>query len=495
MTRRGTAALAGLMVLVAPAASGQDYVLRLDSRAQTASYRGIRLDSIPALSVVPGPSGGPSTPSGFAVTCVPGRAYCTFFRPGTARRGGPWVTSADLRAWGVGVQGLSLHVNSRVGMDLGSSDVWPGTDPAVQLIEGYAEYASERMSGRLGRQVEESRLGYYGFDGARVTWRAPTGLRTLLYGGLGLARATAVPVTSAALNPLDNFQPRQRQWLLGAAVEWHGWIADARADYVREVDRDTRNFVSERAALSATLRPAPGLSLVGGAEYDFAYGWWGNADLSLRYGRREGGAALGIRRYRPYFDLWTIWGAFSPVPYRAVNGSVWVMPTRRLTLRASGERYDFDNAEASTPLVSEETRGWRWSAGLSSTLAKDVSVDGGYHFGFGPGASSQGGEVAVSWQPVPRLTVSAEGGHLVRPLEFREENPALTWYGLALDFRATERLRLSLAGTRYDEDRRRGDASGLDWSQTRLRAGLSWLFGSDADRLPLPPARPRERGR
>ena len=54
-----------------------------------------------------------------------------------------------------------------------------------------------------------------------------------------------------------------------------------------------------------------------------------------------------------------------------------------------------------------------------------------------------------------------------------------------MDLRATERLRLGVGAIRYDENRRRPDASGIDWSQTRLRATLSWLFGSSADRLPI----------
>jgi hypothetical protein len=83
--------------------------------------------------------------------------------------------------------------------------------------------------------------------------------------------------------------------------------------------------------------------------------------------------------------------------------------------------------------------------------------------------------------------VSAEAGHQVRPLEYRVEDPALTWYGFALDFRATERLRLGLRAVRYDENRRRPDAAAIDWSQTRLSATLSWLLGSSTDLLPLPP--------
>ncbi len=494
---RGAPAIAALLVVLLPApGASQQYLLRLDARLQTAEYRGLTYDTLSLSGAVPSPNGGLQTPGGIALICPPGGLVCHFYRPGAIRRGGPLTTSADLTAWGFGVQGLSLHANGRLGVDLGASDVWPGTSPAVQLLEGYAEYAGERIDGRLGRQVERGRLGYTGYDGGRFTYRIPAlGLAASAYGGLGLARATALPVTNDALDPLDDFQPRHRQVVAGAAVEWRGPSIDARLDYLREVDRDPQNLVSERGALSATFRPLPGWSLSGGAEYDFSYQWWGTADLTLRHSERLFGGSVGVRRYRPYFDLWTLWGVFSPVPYSTVNGSLWVTPVHGLDLRAGGERYWYSDAGVSAPLGQVADRGWRWNAGATFALSPRWSVDGGYHAEYGPGASSQGGDGSVSWRPLTALSLTAEAGHLVRPLELRYTNPALTWYGLSVDVRANQRLRFGLGATRYDENRRRPDASGFDWSQTRFRASLSWLLGAGADQLPLPPGRRRESGR
>lgn len=489
-----TLAVGVVLLISAPVAgSAQEFLVRLDARAQGATYRGIRKDSLPASQVVTGPGGALETPDGYAAYCTAGQSVCYFYRAGAARRGGPLVTSADLSAWGLGVRGLSLHANARLGVDLGSSDVWPGTEPAIELLEGYAQYATERITARLGRQVEQGRLGSYGYDGARLAYRLPSvGVTAIGYAGLGLARGVALPVTSDVLNPLDEFQPRQRQLLVGGALEWQHRLSDARFDYEREVDWDTRNFVSERVAISASLRPVPGWSLSGAADYDLARGWWGSGDLTLRYGQNRFGAATGVRRYRPYFDLWTLWGVFSPIPYRAVNGSLWVSPVHGLTLRGAGERYWYADAEAESPLVEASKKGWRWGAGATYRLGSAASIDGGYQAEFGPGSASQGVEGGLTVQPVTRLTLTAEGGHLVRPLEFRISNPALTWYGLSVDLRATDRLRLGFGATRYEEDRRRPDASAVDWSQTRLRATLSWLIGSSADRLPLPPGVRRE---
>src|SRR5215207_3294336 len=247
-----------LVVLVAANAQAQGYRLRLDAQAQRAAFRGVTQDSILATDAMPAPSGGLQTADGFAVRCSPGNRFCFFFRPGPHLRGGPVVTSADLTLWGFGVRGLSIRVNGRVGFDLGNGEIWPGTEPNGQLIEGYAEYVHRLFSVRGGRQLLASRLGIIGFDGGKASFNPGRyGLEAEAYVGLGLARATAIPLTSPALNPLDEFQPRRRLILAGGAVGWSGRLAEARVDYQREVDRESRHFASERAAVSLDFHPGP----------------------------------------------------------------------------------------------------------------------------------------------------------------------------------------------------------------------------------------------
>jgi hypothetical protein len=486
---RSAAAAIALSWLTATATHAQGYRLRLDSRFQTVSFRGVAKDSILATSTLVGSNGGFETPDGFAATCFPGRTFCSFYRPGSRLTGDPLVSSADLTVWGLGVSGLSVRANARWGVDLGADDVWPGTQPAVQLLEGYAEYATPRLTGRLGRQHVTGRFGWTGFDGASLAFRLPRqGLELTGYGGWGLARSLDLPITSPSLNPLDDFQLPERHLTAGAALGWRTRRADLRVDYRREVDPSVDHFISERTALTGVLRPADHLTVTGGTEYDLGQGWWGSSDLFLRYGDARVNADAGVRRYRPFFELWTIWGAFSPVSYTAVEGSVAVAVIPSIRLRAGGERYWFDESGAETALASFEDRGWRASLAVTALVSPALTLDGGYHAEVGPGAHSRTWDARVTWIPVPSLTLSAFGSTFARPLELRFDDAQVDAIGIDAAVRPSDRLQLALTGAQYFEDRRRPDAGAFDWNQFRLQARITWVFGSDADRLRLPPA-------
>jgi hypothetical protein len=380
-------------------------------------------------------------------------------------------------------------------MDLGTSDVWPGTEPAVQLIEAYAEYGQPVFTVRGGRQLLANRLGMLGFDGGRLVARtARYGLEADVYVGLGLAQATAIAVTSPALNPLDNFQPRSRQILAGAGLAWSERVGDVRLDYQREVDRNTRNFVAEQLALSVDVHPLRRWSFAAGVDYDLANTWFGNADATVRYTAPWITVAGGLRQYRPHFDLWTIWGTFSPAPYHAVNAGVWIRPVRGLEVRGRWEQFAFSNTGTETPLVNVDDDGWRLGGGITYSPAPAWTLDAGYHEAYGPGASSHGFDGAVTYLPMAGLSLTAYGSSLERPLELRFDEASVDALGLDAEWSPAAQLRIALGVAHYGEDRRRPDAAALDWSQTRLHARVTVLLRSETDAVPLPPAlrtRPR----
>ena len=486
---RRIALAAALAALGGPTAHAQGYRVRLDTRLQTASFRGVDLDSIPAADAIAGAGGGLETADGFAVTCG-FDGFCRFFRPGAPIRSAPLVQQVDGTAWGFGLTGVSVRMNARLLTDLTAADAWPGTEPALQLLEGYAEYAAAAFTARAGRQELTSALGPVGFDGGRLLIRhARTHLDGEIFAGWGLARATALPITSPALNPLDEYRPLQRGIVVGGGLGWTGVGASLRADYLRELEGDTHYFVSERAALAGELRPMARWSLSGSAEYDLAEGWWGTADARLRYVATRVTAEAGVRRYRPRFDLWTIWGAFSPVPYTAGTASLWVRPVPRLELRGSAERYAFAPTETSTPLVDVEDAGWRVGGGATFAITPRWSVDADLRSEFGPGAASWQLEGGLSYAPRTAMILSARAATLRRPLELRFDDARVNMLALDATVPLGGALQASLGAARYGEARRRPDAAGVDWNQTRLYVRLTALLGRQADQLPLPPAR------
>lgn len=486
--RRSIVLVTALAVLPT-AANAQGFLLRLDARAQTVSYRGIKADSIPDSAVDTAANGSLYTQDGYAVLCVPGTSFCQFYRPGPTIHSTPFVTTADLTMWGLGLTGLSLHANTRVGDDLASSGDWPATDPAVQLVEGYAQYQRQGITGKLGRVVHTGRLGYTGFDGGSLRIRTAQGAFSAEgYIGLGLARASLLPVTSPELNPLDDFQPIKRQLVAGATGGWRFDFGELQAEYQREVDRDTRNFVSERTAVVARLTPLRGLRLEAGTDYDIARGLWGSSEADIYYDRPRYGVSGGVRRYRPYFDLWSLWGVFSPVGYDAVRGRVWVRPIPALELRASGESFNYEETFATTGLTDVEDHGWRWATGFSWQFVPRWSTAWNYHAEYGAGAAGSGWDGSLGWAATSALKLTADGGYLQRPLEYRYEDSDLLWLGIFADLRANDRLGVNLGGSWYNESRNRPDASGIEWDQFRAVAGVSYLIGSGADRLTLPPA-------
>jgi hypothetical protein len=290
------------------------------------------------------------------------------------------------------------------------------------------------------------------------------------------------------LDPLDEFQPRSRQVLAGAAVGYRTRLGDVRLDYQREVDRDSRSFVSERAALSLDASPIDRWSVTAGVDYDLVNSWFGNADATVRYTTPWITAVGGLRQYRPHFDLWTIWGAFSPVPYHAVNAGVWVRPVRSVELRARWERYTFAGTETETPLVDVDDDGWRAGIGVTYTPVPAWRLDAGYREEYGPGASSSGLEGSVSWLPTHALSVTAYGSTLDRPLEFRFEEASVEVLGLDVDWRPGDRISFGVGAAHFSEERDRPDAAAFDWNQARLHARATLFFRSDTDALPLPPA-------
>jgi hypothetical protein len=479
------------MLLAPGGVAAQAYRVRLDTRFQSLEYRGWQLDSVAASTVVTGPDGGIETPSGFAATCVPGRLVCTFYRPQSRQDALPLVSTADVSVWDLGLSGLRLYGRARVGTDLASPNGWPGLSPAFQLVEGFAEYSTAAWSAQAGRLIEASRLGYTGFDGGRAHVRLFDGaLSASAYGGWALAWGTTLPITSPALNPLGEFRPGRRQILLGGDLGWALGPARGRFLYEREVDPGPDHLVAERFGGDVDLSLLRNVSVAGGADYDLAAAQLGSAEatLSVRVPRWKATVAAGARRYRPYFELWSIWPAFSPVPYHAGFASLTVAPHAKVQVRGRAERYEFDAADAATPLAPVENGGWRTSLGATYRHSPGLIVTADYHFEEGPGAGAVGLDGSVFWRPTARIGLRGGVANLSRVLELRFDDANVWLYSVDADVEVLDQLRAFGGATFWDERHDRPDAAAFSWSSLRLHAGLRVTLGTAADRPTLPAA-------
>jgi hypothetical protein len=99
-------------------------------------------------------------------------------------------------------------------------------------------------------------------------------------------------------------------------------------------------------------------------------------------------------------------------------------------------------------------------------------------------------DVSLTFVPRPGIELRADGAALQRPLEFRYDDASVSMVGLDAAWTLSERIRAGAGIARYWETRDRPDAAAFDWSQTRLNARLTLLFGG-ASAAPLPPARRR----
>lgn len=498
-------AVLGALALGAGPLGAQSYRVELDARFQGLNYRGWQLDSIPIGSVVTGSDGLLYTPDGIGVSCIAGRDYCLYYQAGAKVKAMPAVLTADFSVWNLGVRGLRIEGTGRVLTDFEDGPVnnqtsqdkqpaWPGAQPALQLMEAYLAYDEGWFSGRGGRLTNMSRFGYTGYDGAQVRVAEPRG-RIGVTGRFGwpLARGALVPWTDASLDPLAEYQPAARGNLAGLDLDWHLPFLSGRVLYERQwfSDSGVTTRASELIGGDVTLRLHPSVSIAGGFDYDMAWGSVGNADgaLTALLPKGFGNVTLGARRYRPRFPLWSIWSAFSPVPYNAFYGQVGVYPTRRVQLRGRLEDYSYEDAEVSTALVQVESDGWRYGLGATLKQSANLYATLDYQAGLGPGAQALTVDGSVFWRPIPVLGLRVTGAWVERSLELRYNDTKLWQLGLDADASLHKGLR-AFAGAWYlDEKRERDvDAAGYDWNQVRFHLGLRYGFGSTADRASLPPA-------
>ena len=483
-----TAVLLALMslgvIMAAPPARAQEWRGRASTRAQYVELRPYRLDSVPVANTTL--VSGRSTFNGRLVTCAPAAVYCFFYDSDEAVSTAPLVQDLDLSMWGFGVQGLRVYVSTRLRASLGDEEFWPRSDDHFDLIQGYVELKRNSYKFRLGRDFQVSGLGYYGYDGASAEVRfRPARIELEAYGGWGLARGLAEPVTSDALASLEEFQPRRRNYLFGFRASArpipNGSIE---AIYQKEIQTNRSTIASERVAVDASYRPIRDLSIEGHADYDLGTGWWGKAGATVGWSPISKLYVEGrLFRYRPVFDLQTIWAAFSPVPYTGYGLALGIQPRSDLSIRLEGERRDYADTEAEVPFMVTTDRSWKAGASASWRAARQVDVQGSYYLDFTFGSALSAGEARVNVRPLDQLSLGARLSAFQQLGEFRVGEGRVWSIGGNVKYD-------SPIGTvwgavdRYRHDRRDPEAGLPDWNQLRASFGLAVYIGSEPGRRP-----------
>ncbi len=472
---RGLAVALTVVVLGARPLDGQGYRAEVGVWGSYLELRGAARDSLPEAQV-PGDGLRRRLADGTLVTCIPQR-FCYWYRS----RGEESVTvmSQDVRvsAWaGSRVPGLALHVHARG--RFGTDDFWPRSSQEVDLITAFLSYERYGFGVKAGRLARFDGLGYRNFDGASVAWYGLEPLRVEAFGGWSLAPNINAPRSGSLLTTADAFAPDDRGLILGVKVGGRlGRTLVGDILYRREIRTDLLALYSERIALDARALLGSVTAEVS-AEYDLSYEEVNDARVRVS-APITGGLefALQARHYTPFFELWTIWGAFSPVGFNEGRGSLlWAVPGGQLVLEAGGAYRKYEETSAGSESLPIKDHGWRAFAG-ARWEGGGWFADGDYRAETGFGAVRYGGDVGLGRRFGSGSYLALRGSATQTFGEFRLGDQVVTGGGLEGAWRVGD-LALSGGAGLYrvtvDES-----PSTEDWTQARVHGGISYRFGSD----------------
>ncbi len=479
-TLRSAALTLCLLALVTPALRAQGYVIQGTSWAQFLDMRPLVSDSVPFSATDSVSTLFRRTPSGVITTCTVGDPYCYFLKSAPRANLTALMQDLDVTAWGLR-PGLSVHAQLRGrAAQGGARELWPQANQHFDVLAAYVEYDRSPLLARLGRQWITSGLGVFNFDGASVTVRPIPMLGLTAYGGGTLIQGLDRPLGAAALSPVEDIPPVDQSFLVGGTLQFRPSASGAvQVQYQREVRNDRGALYSERMAATAEFR-ASLASFGGEATRDMATQTFNDLGAHVAFNPwHRIGTRLEFRHYVPYFDLWTIWGAFSPVGYNEATGTLnWATPGARLALGlTSGYRKYADTytGVASLPL---RTSGWRVGA-TGSLRATDVwTVQGSYNMDINFGASSTDGDVAIRWQPSDRGSLAVHGTAFQNIYEFTVGEGRVVGAGLEGAYRLSPDLRLVGDATLYRHTGR-NEPTLADWNQRRASLRVEWRVGGE----------------
>jgi hypothetical protein len=482
--RRGAAVAAWLAALLLGATPGDAQQIRLTG-ASTLRYIELRplvRDSV-AAEDVPGSGLLRLQADGRTVRCVPDDPFCRFTAPGARTAAIPLLHDIEANGWGLG-RGVHTHAQFRLRTPIGDrSSLWPQADDAFDVLAAWVELDRSRYRIRAGRQWQASGLGFYNFDGMSLEFLPAVPVRGTAWLGRSLVRGANEGRAGGALEAIEILAPDADGFIAGAAIRSRVGRLSLGSAYQVEFRGDGAGLFGERAAVDAAwdLRAVAADASV---EVDVATASLNEARAGVRTAPWHGLVLHGEgRRYRPYFELWTIWGAFSPVGFdEARVGVTWTGTARHLLLRAETARRSYHDAGLSHGL--DAYRGDGWTLGASGAWSpRPWRLHAGYRVDGGFGAARRDGHVGVRREVGTAAALDVHAVAFQRLYEFRVTEGTVYGMGAELNFRLNSRARVMAGGALYHHESRAGTAS-MDWNQRRGSVRVQWSAGSDAGGRP-----------
>lgn len=408
--------------------------------------------------------------------CVDGLT-CTRYLTGTEQGATIGTQDIAITAWGFGVEGLSgtLQVRARDQLD-GDFD-WPLLiDDPVTLLTGYLQYRSGSLRVRLGRQATTSTLGFRDYDGAAAlfdggSWWAEA------FGGRSLARGLLSPRRDA-FEGIQQFIPDENAVLVGGVFGLRGDAASLSLRYQREILRDRSALLTERAAVEGRAMLPAGFRIRGSADWDFTFAQVTQARVTLEHALTPRVLMeVGARRYRPYFDLNTIWGFFSPVGFNEarLGSRIGLGPNTGIDVSVAARRYD--ETDATTVLSPLRDEGVRVDAGARHAFGP-IGLDLRYEMDWGNSQFLHGADLSVRWSSSQRWSVGVTGTTLQQIAAYRLGDGRAWGGGIDARWEVFDGVEITGSGFVLRQDAGRGEENDI-WNQTRASMALRYAFGGD----------------
>jgi hypothetical protein len=437
-------------------------------------YRAVQRDSLPE-SLVPGSGIVRTLADGTVVTCIPG-GHCYWYRGGALDRAHPVTQDVRLVAW-PGVRGVSSNVHLRG--RYGSNDLWPRSRQELAVLSAWIDFERSAFRVRAGRQERRTGLGTEVFDGGAVLWKQFAPLRLEAFAGRSLADALLQPRTGFLLHDADRLAPDEASMLWGLEARLRaGRALAASFAYQRNLRFDRAGLYSERVACDVWWRVRGAFVVESSTDYDLARGVFDEARLRVQGAlRRQVHWAGEVRHRQPFFELWTIWGAFSPVGFDEGRVQTWWQATPALRLDLSAAFRDYRDAHTGLESAPIEGDGWRARAGAEWARAPwKAGATGRLHWGAGAYRSSA--DLSFERRFGRRAACGVFASATQQFIEYRFGDGRTHGGGadMRLEWRDI-RVRGALAWYRHEFEERPGFE---DYGQWRASLGVTYRFAAGA---------------